>query len=119
MLTESESDVTDSTDADTGDDDGRAGVWMPILGEDPGPVLLPVIGQGPKHAPAAEANPIDYVKLFLDDDLVTKIVEETNHYTENWISIQQDYLRTHPRSFVHKWIKHGKTNNAEMQMLFF
>ena len=113
LSTESENE--DSTDEPQCASAGRAGVWMPIIGEDEGPNVLPFTGQpGPIQAPPDNARPIDYVKLFFDDCLVAKIVEETNRYADQWIAAHQVYLRNHPRSLVHIWIKQGKTTKEEM-----
>ena len=113
LFTDSENE--DSTDEPQGRSVDRAGIWLPVIGEDFGPDILPFTGQpGPIQAPPDNARPIDYVKLFIDEGLVLKIVEETNRYADQWISTHQVYLRNHPRSLVHIWIKQGKTSKEEM-----
>lgn len=117
MFTGSESEVDDGDDdGDPAAGDGRTGIWMPIMGEDPGPTDVPFTGNaGPVHAPPGDtASPLDYVKLFIDQQFVQNIVVETNRYADTWIQQNDDYLRRHPRSRVHDWIKQGKTAVEEI-----
>ncbi|KAK0042849.1 piggyBac transposable element-derived protein 4 [Biomphalaria pfeifferi] len=58
---------------------------------------------GPKHAPAPDAKPVDYVNLFLTDDIVNLVVNETNKYARQFIENNHENLETTPRSRVHKW----------------
>ena len=106
----------DGSEADSHQfDDGYAGFWTTILGEDVGPTAFDFTANpGPRHAPNPDATPLDYVKLFLDDDLIDHLVDETNIYAAQWIEQHQEYLRAHPRSRVHQWIRHGLTTKEEM-----
>lgn len=118
LFLSTESDDGDGTQATGGDGDGdahRDGIWMPIVGNDPGPTPIPFIGNaGPKHAPPADSNPMDYVKLFINDALIDIIVRETNRYADQWIREKEEYLRQKPRSLVHLWIEQGKTTKEEI-----
>lgn len=124
LSTESTSDSESESESD-GDDvptaagDGYAGFWSAIMGEDVGPAPLTFTSApGPRHAPPPDADPIDYVLLFVNNDLVDHIVNETNRYADQWIRGHQEYLRAHPRSRVHQWIRRGNTTRQEIYALF-
>ncbi|KAK0039718.1 piggyBac transposable element-derived protein 4 [Biomphalaria pfeifferi] len=68
----------------------------------PRPVLF-TAHPGPKHAPAPDAKPVDYVNLFLTDDIVNLVVNETNKFARQFIEDNHENLETTPRSRVHKW----------------
>ncbi|KAL8566792.1 hypothetical protein ACOMHN_005743 [Nucella lapillus] len=97
-------------------DQGVNGLWLPILGEDPGPnpIVFTAV-PGPKHPPPQDARPIDYVNLFFPPAFVGRIVEETNTYSQQWIDGHHDYLRRKPASIVHQWIKKGPTTPEEFR----
>ncbi|KAL8597800.1 hypothetical protein ACOMHN_004915 [Nucella lapillus] len=97
-------------------DQGVNGLWLPILGEDPGPnpIVFTAV-PGPKHPPPQDARPIDYVNLFFPPAFVGRIVEETNTYSQQWIDGHHDYLRRKPTSIVHQWIKKGPTTPEEFR----
>ncbi|KAL8567877.1 hypothetical protein ACOMHN_058999 [Nucella lapillus] len=110
----------DAGDAGDSDNDDPAnnihGVWMPIIGEDPGPAPIPFTAvPGPIHPPPAAARPIEYVDLFFTPDFVHAVVEETNIYSQQWVDGHQDYLRQKPTSIVHQWIKKGPTTPEEFR----
>ncbi|KAL8568889.1 hypothetical protein ACOMHN_061465 [Nucella lapillus] len=97
-------------------DQGVNGLWLPILGEDPGPNPIGFTAvPGPKHPPLQDARPIDYVNLFFPPAFVGRIVEETNTYSQQWIDGHHDYLRRKPTSIVHQWIKKGPTTPEEFR----
>ena len=116
--TESESGDGDDSETDLPDDGFTGtgtGIWTTILGEDVGPVPFDFTpNPGPHHAPNPDAPPLEYVKLFLDDDLIDHLVDETNIYAAQWIEQHQEFLHQHPRSRVRQWIRHGRTTKEEM-----
>ncbi|KAK0069744.1 piggyBac transposable element-derived protein 4 [Biomphalaria pfeifferi] len=78
--------------------------WRPVDDHDCGPrPVLFTAHPGPKHAPAPDAKPVDYVNLFLTDDIVNLVVNKTNKYTRQFIEDNHENLETRPRSRVHKW----------------
>ena len=78
--------------------------WRPIEEIDCGPrAILFTAHPGPKHAPATNAKPVEYVNLFMTDDLLTLIVNETNEYARTFIETNRENLENTPRSRVHKW----------------
>ncbi|KAL8623690.1 hypothetical protein ACOMHN_004755 [Nucella lapillus] len=116
--------ASDESDAASGEEHGDqgdavpavGGVWLPVLGEDPGPAPIPFTAvPGPKHLPPPESKPIDYANLFFPPALVDKIVQETNLYARQWIETHQQHLRDHPRSMVHQWIKQGEASPDEFR----
>ncbi|KAL8567150.1 hypothetical protein ACOMHN_033052 [Nucella lapillus] len=116
--------ASDESDAASGEEHGDqgdavpavGGVWLPVLGEDPGPAPIPfTAAPGPKHLPPPESKPIDYANLFFPPALVDKIVQETNLYARQWIETHQQHLRDHPRSMVHQWIKQGEASPDEFR----
>ena len=98
--------------------DNALGVWMNIVGEDPGPLNVEfTVNSGPRIHLARDSDPIDYLQLFITNFSLDKIVTETNRYAQQWIEGHQDYLVQHPHSRVHSWIKQGTTNRAEIKAL--
>ncbi|KAL8563931.1 hypothetical protein ACOMHN_059361 [Nucella lapillus] len=113
--------ASDESDAASGEEHGDqgdavpavGGVWLPVLGEDPGPAPIPFTAvPGPKHLPPPESKPIDYANLFFPPALVDKILQETNLYARQWIETHQQHLRDHPRSMVHQWIKQEEASGG-------
>ncbi|KAL8607084.1 hypothetical protein ACOMHN_008670 [Nucella lapillus] len=116
--------ASDESDAASGEEHGDqgdavpavGGVWLPVLGEDPGPAPIPFTAvPGPKHLPPPESKPIDYANLFFPPALVDKILQEANLYARQWIETHQQHLRDHPRSMVHQWIKQGEASPDEFR----
>lgn len=86
MCPESRASGDDSDAGGTDSDDGEeavpaacGGIWMPIIGDDPGPNPVPfTAAPGPIHPPPPDAKPIDYVNIFLPPAFIDNIVQETN-----------------------------------------
>ncbi|XP_066275083.1 piggyBac transposable element-derived protein 4-like [Branchiostoma lanceolatum] len=97
----------------SGEDDemGDAhGVWMPILGEDAGPIPIPFTAvPGIKHPPPQTGEPVDFFNLFFTPAIIDKVVTETVQYANQWIAAHQDYLREKRHSSVHQWSKRAVT----------
>uniref|UniRef100_A0A2C9JCT7 Metallo-beta-lactamase domain-containing protein n=1 Tax=Biomphalaria glabrata TaxID=6526 RepID=A0A2C9JCT7_BIOGL len=75
--------------------------WRPVDDHDCGPrPVLFTAHPGPKHALAPDAKPVDYVNLFLTDDIVNLVVNETNKYARQFIKDNHKNLETTPRSRV-------------------
>ena len=92
-------------------------LWMPILGEDVRPTTVPFLAHpGPDRVGRGVVHPIDYFGLYFPDSLLHTIVRETNRYAKHWIDTHQQFLRDHPKSRVHLWIKQGHTNRQEMRV---
>ena len=70
--------------------------------------------QVPKHAPPPQSQPLAYVQLFITDNLIDKMVVETNIYAQQWITRNREYLERHKSSMVHYWINSGNTTREEM-----
>ena len=123
---------SDSTSSDESSDDSQDGcvapgatvttclptgtgnfVWLPVTANDTATQIPFTATPGPVHAPPRDAPPIEYLKLFLTDAFLDKVVEETNRYSAQFISRNAQYLASHPRSSVHQWIKTGNMTRAE------
>ena len=59
---------------------------------------------------ASESTPLGYFKLFVGDDVIKHIVDQTNKYAADFIRISSFRLKAMSR--VHQWVE---TNNAEMK----
>ena len=108
-----------NTDSDD-DDDGTAGdgmsgdSWVPLDENNNAPPVITFSGPtGLIRPPGPDSPPIEYVKLFINNDLVTNICYQTNLYAHQWICSHEQYLRDKKRSAVHLWIKQGKTFDKE------
>lgn len=92
------------------------GLWTSIVGEDDGPPNIQFVGNpGPKRIPAGVNDPIDYVQLYINQQVIDLIVTETNRYATSWIESHQDYLQRFPKSRVYRWIKVGNTTSDEIR----
>lgn len=86
-----------------------------MLGEDEGPEKVPyTANSGPIHPPEPDSKPIEYAKLFINDQFVDILVRETNRYAAQWIASHQEYLQQKKFSRVHKWIKVGNVFREEI-----
>jgi len=120
LIPESSSEESGGDDAANDGDDvpGVHGLWMPIIGEDPGPDPIQFTAvPGPRHPPHRDSPPIDYVNSFFPPHFVDRVVLETNRYSQQWIDDHQDYLRQAPASIVHQWIHQGPTTPEEFRAL--
>ena len=96
--------------------DNAFGVWMNLVGEDPGPPNVEfTVNSGPRIHLPRDSKPIDYLQLFVTNFSLDKIVTETNRYADKWIEDHQEHLAQHPNSRVHVWIKQGNTNRTEIK----
>lgn len=123
FLDSSEDESDDGSVSNTEETEGEdvnvpavAGLWLPVMGEDPGPAPLPFTGvPGPKHAPPANSKPISYLDLFFPEAFMADVCKEINRYAEQYIQGHQEFLRNHPRSRVHLWIKQGPVTVVELR----
>ncbi|XP_064082431.1 piggyBac transposable element-derived protein 4-like [Macrobrachium nipponense] len=110
---ESETDgesVDESDDVNPDGDSSEEGDWVQVLANEAGPPTVRYTGHcGPIHPPQHDALPIEYLKLFITDSFVQKIVDETNLYASQWIQSHTEYLQRKKRSIVNLWIKQGQT----------
>ena len=84
----------------------RVYTWLD--GGDWTPQEIPFTGDpGPKGAAAAldSDDPVDFVELFLTDDLLHHIVEQTNLYAEQTIEANRANMK--PWSRMHQWGEDG------------
>lgn len=89
-------------------DDNRVEGWMAVV--EFGPPNVRFTGHcGPIHPPRSDAPPIEYLKLFITEDIVQKMVDQTNLFASQWIDSNSEYLQQKRRSVVHQWTKQGKT----------
>lgn len=96
---------TDSSDSDSSDDNAPllARNWCPIKPDDitPPPPRFPFLGNpGIKRQPEDKTDILQYVKLFLDNEIMERIVRETNLYAEQFIRA----TRVKSFSRMKKWV---------------
>lgn len=51
----------------------------------------------------ANFNALDFVQLFITNELLNLLVQQTNLYAEHFFEDNPDYLRAKPKSRVHRW----------------
>ena len=116
-----DADITDTDDRTDEEEDFSSppGIWMPIMGEDSAPDEFAFTSDaGPKNMPPSTAAPHEYIDLFLTNDLIDLITEQTNLYATQYIDSHQDHLAAHPHSMVHQWIRQGPTTREEIRAFF-
>ena len=62
-------------------------------------------------------EPVDYYRLFITDSLLQNVLDETNHYGEQYVDSHKDHLDTHPRARPHDFVKR-KFTMSELLRLF-
>jgi hypothetical protein len=58
---------------------------------------------GPSNAPPRNAHPFDYATLFLTQDVVRKLVLQTNVYARQVLAAKALWIATHPHSRFRRW----------------
>lgn len=114
-------DETSGEDESSGDD-GSAGdncddEWRRLSDVcDRGPMPIHFSATpGHKNVPQGISSPIEYFSLFFTDEILDKIVEETNRYSDQYVEEHEEDLATHPKSRVHQWLHSGHTHKEEMR----
>lgn len=95
-------------------DDSDVPDWIPV--QPPEPVANPATkasflprNVGPRNAPPRNSQPIAYIDLFLNKDLLVHIVRETNRYANAFLTDDavREWIRDHPNSRFKKWPSNG------------
>ena len=79
---------------------------------------LPVFAENVGVVPdMTDKEPVDYYRLFVTDSLLQNVLDETNHYGEQYVESHQDYLEAHPRARPHDFVKRRFTMSELLRLL--